>query len=119
MDLDFTPDQLEFRDQVRTWLDENKPTESRPRDDAGIRDYDLAWQRTQAEGGWAGIAWPTEYGGKGPDAASTADLVRGVRRAGIPRHRCVLRRQLARRANPDDQGHRRTEDVPPAENPWR
>ena len=25
MDLDFTPDQLEFRDQVRTWLDENKP----------------------------------------------------------------------------------------------
>ena len=65
MDLDFTPDQLEFRDQVRTWLDENKPTEPRPRDDAGIREYDLAWQRTQAEGGWAGIAWPTEYGGKG------------------------------------------------------
>ena len=65
MDLDFTPDQLEFRDQVRTWLDENKPAEPRPRDDAGIREYDLAWQRTQAEGGWAGIAWPTEYGGKG------------------------------------------------------
>src|SRR6202012_4264755 len=65
MDLDFTPDQLEFRDQVRTWLDENKPPESRPRDDAGIREYDLAWQRTQAEGGWAGIAWPTEYGGQG------------------------------------------------------
>src|SRR6201994_1816375 len=65
MDLDFTPDQLEFRDQVRTWLDENKPTAPRPRDDAGIREYDLAWQRTQWEGGWAGIAWPTEYGGKG------------------------------------------------------
>src|ERR1700720_579223 len=65
MDLDFTPDQLEFRDQVRTWLDENKPAEPRPREDAGIREFDLAWQRTQAEGGWAGIAWPTEYGGKG------------------------------------------------------
>src|SRR3979409_2214606 len=65
MDLDFTPDQLEFRDQVRTWLDESKPAEPRPRDDAGIREYALAWQRTQAEGGWAGIAWPTEYGGKG------------------------------------------------------
>ncbi|MDT5266648.1 MAG: hypothetical protein QOI90_3274, partial [Mycobacterium sp.] len=65
MDLDFTADQLEFRDQVRTWLDENKPTEPRPRDDAGIREYDLAWQRTQWEGGWAGIAWPEAYGGKG------------------------------------------------------
>ena len=38
MDLDFTPDQLEFRDQVRTWLDENKPAVPRPRDDAGIRE---------------------------------------------------------------------------------
>ncbi|EUA40255.1 acyl-CoA dehydrogenase, N-terminal domain protein [Mycobacterium avium subsp. avium 2285 (R)] len=35
------------------------------RDDAGIREYDLAWQRTQWEGGWAGIAWPKEYGGQG------------------------------------------------------
>jgi alkylation response protein AidB-like acyl-CoA dehydrogenase len=65
MDLDFTTEQVEFREQVRTWLIENKPTEPRPRDDAGIREYDLAWQRTQWEGGWAGIAWPTEYGGKG------------------------------------------------------
>jgi len=65
MDLNFTADQREFRDQVRTWLDENKPAEPRPRDHSGIRQYDLAWQRIQWEGGWAGIAWPEEYGGKG------------------------------------------------------
>ncbi|MDT5018237.1 MAG: hypothetical protein QOD39_4397 [Mycobacterium sp.] len=65
MDLDFTADQEQFRDRVRTWLDENKPGEPRPRSDAEMRDYDLAWQRAQWEGGWAGIAWPTEYGGKG------------------------------------------------------
>ncbi len=65
MDLDFTPEQVEFRDRVRTWLDENKPAEPRPRDDVGIRAYDLAWQRTQWEGGWAGIAWPKEYSGGG------------------------------------------------------
>ncbi|RHW28582.1 acyl-CoA dehydrogenase [Nocardioides immobilis] len=65
MDLDFTAEQVEFREQVLTWLTEHKPRESRPRDDAGIREYDLAWQRTQWEGGWAGIAWPTEYGGGG------------------------------------------------------
>jgi alkylation response protein AidB-like acyl-CoA dehydrogenase len=65
MDLDFTSDQLEFRERVCSWLDENKPTEPRPRDDAGIREYDLAWQRIQWDGGWAGIAWPKEYGGGG------------------------------------------------------
>src|SRR3981081_4542753 len=65
MDLDFTADQLEFRDQVRTWLDENKTRDARRTADAGIREYDLAWQRTQSDSGWAGIAWPTEYGGKG------------------------------------------------------
>ncbi|WP_138843017.1 acyl-CoA dehydrogenase family protein [Rhodococcus pyridinivorans] len=65
MDLDFTKEQVEFRDQVRTWLVENKPTEPRPRNNAEIRDYDLAWQHAQWEGGWAGIAWPTEYGGRG------------------------------------------------------
>ncbi|MDH3047288.1 acyl-CoA dehydrogenase family protein [Gordonia alkanivorans] len=65
MDLDFTADQLEFRDEVRTWLVENKPSQARPHDTAGMRDYDVAWQRTQWDGGWAGIAWPTEYGGGG------------------------------------------------------
>jgi alkylation response protein AidB-like acyl-CoA dehydrogenase len=30
-----------------------------------MREYDLAWQRTQWEGGWAGISWPKEYGGRG------------------------------------------------------
>jgi alkylation response protein AidB-like acyl-CoA dehydrogenase len=65
MDLDFTKEQVEFRERVRAWLTEHKPRERRPRDDAGIREYDLAWQRTQWEGGWAGIAWPTEYGGGG------------------------------------------------------
>lgn len=65
MDLDFTDEQVEFRDEVRTWLAENKPREQRPDDAAGIREYDLGWQRTQWDGGWAGIAWPTEYGGGG------------------------------------------------------
>lgn len=65
MDLDFNTEQVEFRDRVRTWLVENKPTEPRPRNNREIRDYDLAWQRAQWDGGWAGIAWPTEYGGGG------------------------------------------------------
>jgi alkylation response protein AidB-like acyl-CoA dehydrogenase len=69
MDLNFTAEQLEFRDQVRTWLAENKPRAPRPEDAQGVREYDLAWQRTQWEGGWAGIAWPSEYGGRGSTLA--------------------------------------------------
>ena len=66
MDLDFTAEQAEFREEVRTWLAENAPTEPRPHTwNGGMREYDLAWQRTQWEGGWAGIAWPKEYGGRG------------------------------------------------------
>jgi alkylation response protein AidB-like acyl-CoA dehydrogenase len=66
VDLDFTVDQVEFREEVRAWLAEHVPTEPRPHLDAtAMREYDLAWQRTQWEGGWAGIAWPERYGGRG------------------------------------------------------
>ena len=30
-----------------------------------MREFDTAWQRKQFEGGWAGISWPVEYGGRG------------------------------------------------------
>jgi alkylation response protein AidB-like acyl-CoA dehydrogenase len=65
VDLDFSAEQRDFRAEVRTWLAEHKPTEPRPSDAAGIRAYDTQWQRTQYDGGWAGISWPKEYGGRG------------------------------------------------------
>jgi alkylation response protein AidB-like acyl-CoA dehydrogenase len=72
MNLDFTADQAEFRDEVRTWLAEHAPREPRPHLDAtAMREYDLAWQRTQWEGGWAGIAWPERYGGPGSPRSSS------------------------------------------------
>jgi alkylation response protein AidB-like acyl-CoA dehydrogenase len=65
MELAFSKEDDEFRDEVRTWLSENAPKERRPRGLAAMRVYDLAWQRLQWEGGWAGIAWPVEHGGRG------------------------------------------------------
>ncbi|MDE0929678.1 MAG: acyl-CoA dehydrogenase family protein [Halioglobus sp.] len=67
MDLTFTAEENQFRQQVRDWLHSNRPSESRPSvaDLSACREYDLAWQKTLAESGWAGIAWPTEYGGRG------------------------------------------------------
>ena len=65
MDLEFTVEERAFREEVRTWLAENKPREPRPdSDDLVQRDFDLAWQRKLYDGGWAGIAWPKAYGGR-------------------------------------------------------
>ena len=54
-----------FREEVREWLLANQPVELRPDDPADQVVYDRAWQRAQFDGGWAGIHWPTEYGGRG------------------------------------------------------
>jgi alkylation response protein AidB-like acyl-CoA dehydrogenase len=65
MDLAFSVEDDAFRDEVRTWLSENMPTERRPRKGVALREFDLEWQRKQYAAGWAGVAWPEEYGGRG------------------------------------------------------
>jgi len=84
MNVDFSAEQCEFRDQVRTWLTENKPTDPRPDHGPGIRDFDLGWQRTQSAGGWAGISWPTEYGGRGLGLIEQLIWYEEYGRAGLP-----------------------------------
>jgi alkylation response protein AidB-like acyl-CoA dehydrogenase len=65
MDLDLTEEERSFREEARTWLREHLPTGPRPPEGEEMRAFDLAWQRTLYEGGWAGINWPVEYGGRG------------------------------------------------------
>jgi alkylation response protein AidB-like acyl-CoA dehydrogenase len=54
-----------FRRTARAWLAEHVPKSPPPPDGPKSREYALAWQRAQASGGWAGIAWPKEMGGRG------------------------------------------------------
>jgi len=54
-----------FRQRARSWLEANVPAEKTPLEGKRLRDYVLAWQQTQASGGWAGLAWPKEHGGRG------------------------------------------------------
>jgi alkylation response protein AidB-like acyl-CoA dehydrogenase len=54
-----------FRREARAWLSENVPKSPPPPEGPPSREYALAWQLTQARGGWAGIAWPREMGGRG------------------------------------------------------
>jgi alkylation response protein AidB-like acyl-CoA dehydrogenase len=63
----FTPEEEAFRAEARAWLEANVPKSARPAagDLHARRDFDMAWQRTMFDAGWAGINWPKEYGGRG------------------------------------------------------
>lgn len=65
MNLDFTPEDELFRAEARDWLNDNVPRGQRPPEGQAMREFDLAWQRRQFDGGWAGVSWPVEYGGRG------------------------------------------------------
>jgi alkylation response protein AidB-like acyl-CoA dehydrogenase len=65
MDLTLSPSEEEFRDEVRTWLQENHPG---PEPEAGLDEvmsFRREWQLKLHAAGWAGISWPKEYGGRG------------------------------------------------------
>src|SRR5579875_1875638 len=69
MNLDFSPSDLAFRDEVRAFIEENYPADVRAKQDAGEElereDY-LAWHRILgAKGGWSTPSLPVEYGGPG------------------------------------------------------
>jgi alkylation response protein AidB-like acyl-CoA dehydrogenase len=76
VDFDDTPAEAAFRAEARAWLEANAIPKGHPDDfSAGIwtsaytEDVYVKrcreWQGRLAEGGWAGITWPREYGGRG------------------------------------------------------
>jgi alkylation response protein AidB-like acyl-CoA dehydrogenase len=70
MDLGLTPSEQKFRDELRAWLTANLPakTASAVRTAASTAEHHeflKAWQRKLYEGGYAGINWPKEFGGRG------------------------------------------------------
>jgi alkylation response protein AidB-like acyl-CoA dehydrogenase len=64
VDLTLSPSEEAFRDELRSWLDANHPGREPEGDDAGFA-FRRGWQRKLHDAGWAGVSWPTEYGGRG------------------------------------------------------
>jgi alkylation response protein AidB-like acyl-CoA dehydrogenase len=60
-----TPDEAEFRTQVRTWLQANLPASLRGRATRPPPDELMPWYRTLAAKGWIAPHWPKLYGGMG------------------------------------------------------
>ena len=90
------------------------------RDGRAAADFDRDWQRKLYEHGWAGVAWPKEYGGLGLSAPPAGHLVRGA--GAGPRaapHQHDLRRDDARGPDADRARHGGAEGLPPAADPVR
>ncbi|MBV9995872.1 MAG: acyl-CoA dehydrogenase family protein [Caulobacteraceae bacterium] len=90
MHLDLTPQERLFREELRDWLAAHVPRETPPKDRFGIRAFDMAWQRIQYDGGWAGIAWPKEYGGRGLSLVEQVIWYEEAARADAPDARCAF-----------------------------
>ena len=68
MNLDFSPEDNAFRDEVRTFLSENYPAALRERqagEDALTKEDYFSWHRILAKKGWSVPSWPVEWGGTG------------------------------------------------------
>jgi len=76
-----TPEEAAFRAEARAWLEANarrrdgesdgvlRQRDHGPEGEAASFERCRAWQRTLFDGGWAGITWPTRFGGRGGTAA--------------------------------------------------
>ena len=68
MDLAFSPEDLAFQQEVRTFIAENYPEQLRAKQDDGdelAKEDFLAWHKVLYKKGWVAPAWPVEYGGTG------------------------------------------------------
>ncbi|MNQ52224.1 Acyl-CoA dehydrogenase [compost metagenome] len=88
MDIHFTPEEIEFRQEVRAFLKEKLPAELAQRGIHGksISKADhVAWMRTLNEKGWLAASWPVEYGGTGWSVVQKHIFDEEYSRSGAPR----------------------------------
>jgi len=90
VDLNDTPEQAEYRKEVRAWLDANKADAPILQGEGALTDPDeilvahRAWQGKLAEGGLAGATWPKEYGGQGIGPVESVVISQEMQQAGVP-----------------------------------
>lgn len=71
MDISFTKEQNDFRQDIRGWLGENLPKNRLKSFDTheGFEEH-RAWEKVLYSGRWGNVNWPKEYGGRGLDLIS-------------------------------------------------
>ena len=87
MDLNYTSEDLAFRDQVRAFLDAKLPADLQQKVRRHLRlsreDY-VRWHKILAAQGWVAPGWPAEFGGPGWSAVQRHLFDEECARAGTP-----------------------------------
>lgn len=95
MDVEETPQQRRFREEVRAWLAEHVPAPPLPppvtREDFAAH---VRFEQQLHEAGYAAIDWPEEYGGRGADPIEQAIFEEEYVLAGGPERVTVVGRNL-------------------------
>ncbi|MGI8461345.1 MAG: acyl-CoA dehydrogenase family protein, partial [Solirubrobacterales bacterium] len=79
-----------FRDEIRSWLEANHPGPSPGGGETAEFQFQREWQKVMHAGGWAGISWPKEYGGRGATLIEQSIASEEMARAKVPRPANVL-----------------------------
>jgi alkylation response protein AidB-like acyl-CoA dehydrogenase len=87
MDFNYRPEDEAFRAEFRAWLEKNRQYATPAREplaDESDDEWDarLRWHRKLNEGGWIGLSWPKEYGGRGATLLQSIIYEQELERAG-------------------------------------
>ncbi|MEY4882577.1 MAG: hypothetical protein RIS34_431 [Pseudomonadota bacterium] len=88
MDLAFTPEEQQFREDIRTWVQGNLPADisHKVHNALHLSREDLQrWARILGKKGWLGHAWPRQFGGPGWNAIQKHLFEEECALAGAPR----------------------------------
>lgn len=99
MDFNYSAADIAFRDELRAWLAHALPKgwgESvfEPEDEDENAMFRLDWERKLHKGGWSGISWPKEYGGRGATLIEQAIFAEEIARAKAPEGLNIIGRNL-------------------------
>ncbi len=88
MDLNYSAEDLAFRDRVRAYLEQNLPADLQHKvlnHKRMSKDDFVRWHKILAKQGWVAPSWPTEYGGTGWSATQRHIFEEECASAGTPR----------------------------------
>ncbi len=88
MDLAFTPQEQQFREEIRAWVAQTLPKDISDKVHKAqrlSRDDMQRWAKILGKKGWLGYGWPTQFGGPGWNAVQKHLFEEELAMAGAPR----------------------------------
>ncbi len=87
MEMSFSPEQVAFRHEVRSWIAANMPPHIKAKAEVDAyfsHDEVMEWHKVLYRKGWIAPHWPKEHGGPGLDATGRFILTEELELAGSP-----------------------------------